>query len=195
MVNKLLDCYECPIDIYIFKLIDAHLETFYKIGLTPNMVTTLSIVFGLMAAYAIMQDRLGLAAFCWLIAYYLDCVDGKLARKYQMVSKFGDLYDHIGDLLKLIAVIYALFYSKTEKTTDKQWVFIGIILFLGILQVIHMGYQECIYDKKEESPYLNIVRLLFVNEENAEAIIKYTKYFGCGTWYLCFTVLILFWRK
>ena len=195
MVNKLLDCYECPIDIYIFKLIDEQLETFYNLGFTPNMVTTLSIVFGLLAAYAIMQDQLGIAAFCWLIAYYLDCVDGKLARKYQMVSNFGDLYDHIGDLLKFISVIYALFYSKEEKTTDKQWFFIGIILFLGIVQVVHMGYQECIYDKKEESAYLNIVRLLCVDEENAKTIIHYTKHFGCGTWYLCFTLLILFWRK
>ena len=195
MVNKLLDCYECPIDIYIFKLIDGQLETFYNLGFTPNMVTTLSIVFGLMSAYAIMQDHLGIAAFCWFIAYYLDCVDGKLARKYQMVSKFGDLYDHIGDLLKFIAVLYALFYSKEEKTTDKQWFYLLIILILGIVQVVHMGYQECIYNKKEESAYLNIVRLLCVDEENAETIIHYTKHFGCGTWYLCFTLLILFWRK
>jgi phosphatidylglycerophosphate synthase len=195
MVNKLLDCYECPIDIHIFKLIDSQLETFYNLGLTPNMVTTLSIVFGLLAAYAIMQDQLGLAALGWLIAYYLDCVDGKLARKYQMVSKFGDLYDHIGDLLKFIAVLYALFYSKKEKTTDKQWFYLFIILILGMLQVVHMGYQECIYNKKEESEYLNIVRLLCVDEENAETIIHFTKYFGCGTWYLCFTLLILFWRK
>jgi phosphatidylserine synthase len=171
MVNKLLDCYECPIDIHIFKLIDGQLETFYNLGLTPNMVTTLSIVFGLLAAYAI------------------------IARKYQMVSKFGDLYDHIGDLLKFIAVLYALFYSKKEKTTDKQWFYLFIILILGMLQVVHMGYQECIYNKKEESEYLNIVRLLCVDEENAETIIHFTKYFGCGTWYLCFTLLILFWRK
>ena len=194
MVNKLLDHYECPIDVQIFKRIDGKLETFYNLGLTPNMITTLSIFFGILAAYQIMQDRLLVAAFCWLIAYYFDCVDGKLARKYQMVTSFGDLYDHLGDLLKFIAVLYALFYSQKEKTTANQWFYLGLLLFLGVLQVVHLGYQECIYDKKDESWYLNLVRGL-VCEEKTENIIHWTKYFGCGTWNLCFALLILFWRK
>jgi hypothetical protein len=55
-------------------------------------------------------------------------------------------------------------------------------------------YAESIYNKKDESPYLNTVRLLFVNEEKAKSRIKYTKYFGCGTFFVCFAILILFWR-
>jgi phosphatidylglycerophosphate synthase len=194
MVNKLEDNYECPIDIIIFKFIDKHLHIFHKLGLTPNMVTTLSIVFGLLSAFQILQNRLWLAAIFWLIAYYLDCVDGKLARKYNMVSKFGDLYDHIGDLLKFIAVLSALIYSNKKGTSRRQWIYLTIMLLLGILQVIHMGYQESIYNKKDESPYLNVIRALFVNEEKAKKIIQYTKHFGCGTWFICFAILILFWR-
>ena len=194
MVNKLEDHYECPIDIIIFKFIDKHLHIFYKLGLTPNMVTTLSIIFGLLSAFQIIQNRLWLAAIFWLIAYYLDCVDGKLARKYNMVSKFGDLYDHIGDLLKFVAVLTALFYSNKNGTSVRQWIYLTIMLFLGILQVIHMGYQESIYNKKDESPYLNVIRSLFVNDEKAKNIIQYTKHFGCGTWFICFAILIILWR-
>ena len=194
MVNKLEEHCECPIDIYMFKFIDLHLHIFYNLGFTPNMVTTLSIVFGFLAAYQIMQNRLWLAAIFWIISYYFDCVDGKLARKYKMVSKFGDMYDHIGDLLKFIAVLVALFISNKEKPTVKQWLYITIMLLLGLLQIIHLVHQESIYNKKDESPYLNIVRLLFVNEEKANNHIKYTRYFGCGTFFLCFAILILFWR-
>ena len=193
-VNKLEDNYECPIDIYIFKFIDLHLHIFYDLGFTPNMVTTLSIVFGLFAAYQIMQCRLWFAAICWLISYYLDCVDGKLARKYNMISKTGDMYDHIGDLVKFIAVLTALFISNEERPNVKQWVYVGIILLLVLLQVIHLGHQESIYNKKDESPYLNVVRLLFVNEENARENIKYTRHFGCGTFFVCFAIVIFFWR-
>ena len=98
MVNKLLDEYECPFDIYMFKFINMHLDMYYKLGFTPNMVTTLSIIFGLLAAYEIIYGNFIFAAFLVLVSYYLDCVDGKLARKYNMVSQLGDYYDHFGDL-------------------------------------------------------------------------------------------------
>ena len=194
MVNKLQENHECPIDTFIFKLVDEQLDIFYKLGMTPNIITTISIVFGLLAAYQIIQNRLWLAAIFWIIAYYFDCADGKFARKYNMISKFGDLYDHFGDLFKVIAVFVALFYSNKKRTSVKQWFFISFIIFLGVIQVIHMGYQESIYNKKDESPYLNIIRELFVNEEKAEQIICYTRHFGCGTWIVFVAVLILLWR-
>ena len=194
MVNKLLEHHECPIDTFIFNIVDKHLHIFHNLGMTPNILTTLSIVFGFIAAYQILRGRLWLAAIFWIIAYYFDCADGKFARKYNMVSKFGDLYDHLGDLVKVIVVFLALFYTNKKGITVRQLFFISIIIILGFLQMIHMGYQESIYNKKDESPYLNIIRKLFVNEENAEKIICYTRHFGCGTWYIFFTILILFWR-
>ena len=194
MVNKLSEHHECPVDSFIFNIIDKQLYIFHKLGMTPNTLTTISIIFGFLSAYQILQGRLCLAAIFWIIAYYFDCADGKFARKYNMISKFGDLYDHLGDLAKVIAVLFALFYSNKKGTTSKQWFFITILIVLGILQIIHMGYQESIYNKKDESPYLNIVRKLFVNEEKAETIICYTRYFGCGTWYVFFAILILLWR-
>lgn len=194
MVNKLSDNHECPIDTFIFKIVDKHLHIFHNLGMTPNILTTLSIVFGFLTAYQILRGRLLLAAIFWIIGYYFDCADGKFARKYNMVSKFGDLYDHLGDLLKVIVVSIALFSINKKGITVKQLFLIIIIIMLGFLQIIHMGYQETIYNKKDESPYLNIIRNFFVNEEKAEQNICYTRYFGCGTWYLFFTILILFWK-
>ena len=194
MVNKLLEHHECPIDTFIFNIVDKHLHIFHNLGMTPNILTTLSIVFGFIAAYQILRGRLWLAAIFWIIAYYFDCADGKFARKYNMVSKFGDLYDHLGDLVKVIVVFLALFYTNKKGITVRQLFFISIIIILGFLQMIHMGYQESIYNKKDESPYLNIIRQLFVNEEKAEQIICYTRYFGCGTLFICISILILLWR-
>jgi phosphatidylglycerophosphate synthase len=194
MVNKLSEHHECPIDTFIFKIVDKHLNIFYKLGMTPNTLTTISIIFGFLTAYQILKGRLLLASIFWLIGYYFDCADGKFARRYNMVSKFGDLYDHLGDLAKVIAVLLALFCINKKGTTVKQWFFISIIIILGFLQIIHMGYQETIYNKKDESPYLNIIRNFFVNEEKAEQNICYTRYFGCGTWYVLFAILIIFWR-
>ena len=51
MVNKIADHYECPIDKHLLKFIDMHLDLYYKLGFTPNMVTTLSIIVGLLTGY------------------------------------------------------------------------------------------------------------------------------------------------
>ena len=195
MVNKIADHYECPLDKYLLKFIDMHLDLYYKLGFTPNMITTLNIIVGLLTSYEIFQNNYLVAAILWIVAYYFDCVDGKLARKYNMTSQFGDLYDHFADVFKYIVVFYALFYSSNKRTTDKQWLYIAIIAFMTALTVIHLGYQEYIYDKKEESSLLNIYKILVSFDDKPKKTIQYTKYFGCGTWFLSVALLIFFWCK
>ncbi len=193
MVNKLPDKYECPFDIYLLKFIDRHLHIYHELGLTPNIITTISIIFGLLSAYQILKNRFNIAALLMLFSYYFDCVDGKLARKYNMVTKFGDMYDHIGDILKVFVIMYALFFT-TKKLNSKQFIYIGIILILALFQYIHLGYQETIYIN-EESGFLNMCKTLVFFDKTPEKSICYTRYFGCGTWMLCFALLIIFWRK
>jgi phosphatidylglycerophosphate synthase len=195
MVNKLLDEHECPLDIQLFKLINMQLDLFYNIGFTPNAVTTLSLIFGLFSAQQILVRNYKIAALLFFLAYYLDCVDGKLARKYNMVSKFGDVYDHVSDIVKVITVIWALIMSNKKKTTSKQWIFLILLFLLCFMQCIHLGYQEVIYNKHEETSTLNVLRKIVKNDKTPEETIRFTKYFGCGTWYLCFAVVIIFWPK
>ena len=100
MVNKLTDQYSSPLDLYLCNFIDTHLHTYRELELTPNMVTTIGFLMGLLSAYYIIKGRVLVAAIAWILSYYFDCVDGKLARKYDMVTKFGDYYDHICDAIK-----------------------------------------------------------------------------------------------
>jgi phosphatidylglycerophosphate synthase len=194
MVNKLSDDIDCPFDVQLYKFIDTHLHVYYDLGFTPNMVTTFSILFGLLAAQQIMRKKCKIAAIMLVISYYLDCVDGKLARQYNMITKFGDIYDHAGDLIKIIVIFIALFAS-TKKMTETKWIYISIFIVLTLIQCMHLGYQEAIYDKTDESVILHMWRKMVAFDSNPEQTIHYTKYFGCGTWYLCFAVLIIFWCK
>ena len=194
MVNKLPAVYECPFDNQLFTFIDMHLSLYYNLGFSPNVVTTFSIIFGVFAAHQIAIGRYNIAALLMLISYYFDCVDGKLARQYNMVTSFGDLYDHTGDIIKIILILYALF-AINQKTSKKQWLYIALFSLLALIQCIHLGYQEAVYNKTEESSYLNMWRNLIHSDQTPEKTIQWTRYFGCGTWYLCFALLIIFWRK
>jgi phosphatidylglycerophosphate synthase len=195
MVNKLADHHECPLDKYLFRFIDNHLHIYHKLGITPNMVTTIGFIFGLFAAYQVLQGHILLAIVLWILSYYFDCVDGKLARKYNQITKFGDYYDHVCDFIKYSALLLALIYSNRKKTSSKQWSYLGIILVLLLLSFIHMGYQETIYNKKHESGWLNMCTLISSYDPHPEKTIQYTKYFGCGNIIIGFALLIIFWRK
>ncbi len=195
MVNKLEEQYECPFDKYLCKFIDGHLHVYYKLGLTPNMITTIGLLFGIFTAYQILKGNYLMAAILWIFSYYFDCVDGKLARKYNMITKFGDLYDHICDVIRYTIVLFALIKSNRKKTTTKQWSYLSIIIVLLLLSFVHMGYQERIYNKPHESGWLNMCSMLVSRDTNPTQTIQFTKYFGCGNIILGIAILIIFWRK
>jgi phosphatidylglycerophosphate synthase len=68
-------------------------------GITPNQVTTLSLVLVIIAGFLFFNGFFaqGLAA-AWTMTF-LDTVDGKLARVTVNSSTFGHLFDHIIDLV------------------------------------------------------------------------------------------------
>ncbi len=190
MVNKIPEEFENPVDILLLKIVDTQLDFYKSICLTPNMLTTFSLVAGLWGAYMIYIGNFQVGSILYMVAYYFDCADGKFARKFNMTSKFGDYYDHISDVFKLIFTVYALYV-----TNPKYFSYLIVITpLLLLLLCIHMGYQEIIYNK-DESGSLEPLKILVERDNNPDKTIKYTKYFGCGTINLIIAIIIFFWNK
>jgi len=189
MVNKIPSTYECPFDIVLLKFIDTHLQFYRKLNLTPNMITTVGIIFGILSAYNIFKGNFKTSALLFLIAYYFDCVDGKLARKYNMTTKFGDYYDHFGDIFKIIIILFALYKVNKKKFNDIKY----LIYSLFLLCMLHLGYQEVIYSS-DESPTLSLFKNIAQKDNNPEDTIKLTRFFGCGTLIIVICIIILSWN-
>ena len=69
------------------------------LGITPNMVTSVSLVLTLLATWLFWHGHYGPGLVAaWLMAF-LDSVDGKLARVTLTYTRFGDLFDHSIDLV------------------------------------------------------------------------------------------------
>ena len=92
-----------------------------------------------------------------MVGYYFDCADGNYARTYKMVSKFGDLYDHITDFIKVAIFIVLLYTEYNDKTRFIN--FIIVFIALSFLSFIHLGCQETIYNKKHESITLKLNKI------------------------------------
>lgn len=186
MVNKIPTELDNPIDVFLYNQIDEHLDFYKHIGFTPNGLTTLSLIFGLIGVYNLYHDNYLYAAVFFFISYYFDCADGKFARKYNQVTKFGDMYDHFTDFIKVILLFYVM-YKKSPKKFYKVF---GFSVILGALCMLYMNCQEKMYGKSNESIFLNLFN---VKLDNCEEKMKYFKYFGAGTLMTYFSICILFW--
>ncbi|MGJ7581212.1 CDP-alcohol phosphatidyltransferase family protein [Variovorax sp. RHLX14] len=68
-------------------------------GITPNQVTTASLVLVLAAMWLFWNGHFALGLVAAWGMTFLDTVDGKLARVTLHSSRFGDFYDHSIDLV------------------------------------------------------------------------------------------------
>jgi len=189
-MKKIPEYLESPIDNLIyFTLIEKVAPTFYSFGFTPNMITTLGNIATCLSAYALYNDLYMISAMLFIISYIFDCLDGYIARRYDLVSKFGDLYDHTSDLIKIILISYILY----KKNSTLFIATIPLIVILGVLMSSFLAYQEKLYDKSQSSYTLSLLsNLCFVKSDQRTVIrhMEYVKYFGCGTFTAVMAIII-----
>jgi phosphatidylglycerophosphate synthase len=188
-MRKITEDVENPIDNFIYIFVSYLAPHFHKWGFTPNMLTTISIAFTGIAVYSLLQHSFVLSAIFYSISYLFDCLDGYVARKYNMVTAFGDWYDHISDTLKVAFYCGTLLYINTKLFL----LFFPISVYILCIVNYHMLYQEVLYDKKSESQTLQFFFQLMkhgnISKSEAKTNMKYSRYFGCGTFQL-FLVLV-----
>jgi phosphatidylglycerophosphate synthase len=184
--NKLHPVQENPIDILLAKLANGMKKNFHTIHFTPNHITTLSLIFGLMSVFLLYKDKYILSVVFFIISYFFDVLDGIYARTYNMVTKFGDYYDHLTDLLTTLLYVSMIIYKC--KNRIKLIPFLIILLFFVMGLSIHIGCQENVYNSSE-SETLAIFKKFCNNKP--EQKIKYTRFFGCGTIILVICIIAL----
>ena len=79
----------------------------------PNKLTTLRLILSivLVAIYSIFKEEttiMWIVGACFIIGSLTDYFDGKIARKYNLVTGFGKLMDPLADKLLVISTIIVL---------------------------------------------------------------------------------------
>jgi phosphatidylglycerophosphate synthase len=69
------------------------------LGITPNMVTALSLLYVLAAMVLFWRGQFAVGLLCAWAMCFLDTVDGKLARVTLRSTPFGNVFDHGIDLI------------------------------------------------------------------------------------------------
>jgi phosphatidylglycerophosphate synthase len=136
--HKLPDELEHPITVNVFlKGSDVIVDRFHQCGVSPNDITTISMILGLLAIYYVLQGRPILAAVIYLISYLFDCLDGIKARKFNQETEFGQFWDHLHDWTIFFGLLIAI---SIKYPMNKWW---WLLLFATIVGTsFHLGLTE-----------------------------------------------------
>ena len=173
-----------PIDQVLYDGAEVVAPWFHKQGLSPNDVTTMSFVSGILSLFELSKGRFFNFAALYTLSYAFDCLDGFIARRYKLTSTFGDLYDHVTDVLVHVGLLFVLWkYYKPQITASMVLIYMGFM----VLTATHLGCQQrnCAPSNKTES--LDNLKFLCPNKR----AIKRTRWFGTGSFNL--VVLLLVW--
>ena len=203
-MRKIPPEYENPIDHVLLQMCDSFIKPLRKFNITPNMITISRILLSFSVLHTfyiscnILYPIVGSAVF-----YFMDCLDGHLARGSGQVTVLGDYLDHFGDIFYDIIYIYILFTKNFE---HKYKIIILFFSFL-YLMLVHLGLQQKNYAKivKDEDVRNNISIETFIDKEHEETLdfinyihpfkendIYWSRYFGMGS-FVAFKLGLIYW--
>jgi phosphatidylglycerophosphate synthase len=193
-MRKIKAKYENDIDNFFIEISEILSPYFKKLNMTANDITTLSLIFGLISIYYLYIDSYNYSALFYLISHLFDVMDGYYARKYKITSKFGDLYDHFKDIIVGILLYSLLIYKIYYHNSDYLIYYLIIIIVSFINMNIYLGCQENISNKNKkinnhDENFLDFHKYLC--KDNPKQKIQFFKYFGCGSFILIISLLII----
>lgn len=84
-------------------------------GVTPNLINTIGLVAGLIAALLVALNYIPIGVVIYCLSGFCDSLDGPLARHRNLTSDFGAFYDSVSDRYVDIAMLIAVaWYYQTQ---------------------------------------------------------------------------------
>lgn len=184
----------------------------YYLGVTPNMVTIGRIVALTTTIPLIYAGYTTLSATLVLVYYFGDCLDGHYARRYGMVSLWGDYLDHIADIFGYLILGWLLLPVLWPNYPMLLLLAIGLTL----ATVIEVSCEEQLkYALKEKGGSVGVVNepvnrencsLRFIHglsypeynpllSHNVCQNLRVLRWIGPGTLFLYFAILIFFYQS
>ena len=122
-----------PSDKAFYLLADIALPLFKKCNMTPNQITVLSFVCGVLGSFFLFRGIVSIFLVLLYMSYWLDCVDGQFARKYGPYTEFGDKLDHFTDWVSF-CILLLVFITRYSHQMNLKYYAVCAVFFtlLGI---------------------------------------------------------------
>lgn len=135
----------------IYVIINPIIQAMVKVGITPNMVTTIGFVGNLAATslfvvaalmvrsgdMAQAMEMVGWGGATILFAGLFDMMDGRLARVSGKSSVFGALWDSTLDRYSELCTLFGICYYLLQV---EGWEWAGIVTFVAMVGSVMVSY-------------------------------------------------------
>lgn len=185
-MRKIDSTLDNPIDNFFIYLAELSSPFLYKTGHTPNIITTYSFISGLASLYFLYLDKRMEFAFFFILNYVFDCIDGHFARRYDMITEFGDFYDHVTDILIPLGVIIILSFKYYKQRTFPRLSVILLLTILSFMTMVHFGCQQKNIPNKKIDELLDTFIPFCPKKEQ----ITITRFFGSGSLIIAIAILV-----
>ena len=95
---------------------------FQRLPFTPNQVTLMSAAVGVAAGILFIFDQWQAGAISVIASLVLDGLDGEVARRKNMKSKYGAVLDTMMDRVVDTTVVLGVAYSSAKIYGDTAWI-------------------------------------------------------------------------
>ncbi len=172
---------ESEFNNFIYSIVKRVVPVLYDIGFNANNVTTLSLIFCFLT-YTNLRLKNKMCMLYYFIYVVLDYADGYMARMYNMMSEFGDIYDHSRDVIFHLFILNVIY-------PNKKLVFAFVLGF--ILSLNAFACQEIIHEANCNQANNSTIAWLKPFCTNNKLLDKFNKYIGSGSSFLT-TMIIMY---
>lgn len=130
----------------LIHFIDPLAQLIARVGLTPNQITFISLLFGIASALLYAYQHVWLAAGALLLSGLFDFIDGGVARINHQESRFGAAIDWIADKYVDCLVLIGIAFSGLVDPRIAAIAVFGSMINTFIKPVV---YAEIGFDKRE----------------------------------------------
>lgn len=142
--------YRTPIQQFIYFVINPLIKGMIRIGITPNIITTIGLL-GNIAAMGLFlgsarcleagETQQAFSLIGWggaviLFAGLFDMMDGRLARMGNMSSTFGALWDSTLDRYSELITLFGICIVLIKA----GWFWMGVVTFLAMVGSVMVSY-------------------------------------------------------
>lgn len=136
------------LDIHFYHPLGYKFALFFsKLDLTPNMVSFMSMIFGVLGGMLIYHSMDISASIFIIFASVLDSSDGQLARMINRTSVYGRIIDGLVGYIMFASIYLAIFFRNPKIS------FLILMIIAGVSNAIHSS----VYDFYRTA-YLSVLR-------------------------------------
>jgi CDP-diacylglycerol--glycerol-3-phosphate 3-phosphatidyltransferase len=113
----------------------------------PNTLTLVGVIINVGAAWALAHDRFILAGFVMIVANIFDFIDGKVAHRLQLQSRFGAFWDSTLDRFSDLALLVGLIHLYSSLGRSDYVLIAALALTFSIMTSYARARAESLVEK------------------------------------------------